>query len=372
MSGKIFVLDGSGQFAELSQEKYASEAHLQELIEKHPAILAGDQISSDNPIRWILVSREMGVPGSEDGGSQWYLDHLFIDHDGIPTFVEVKRSENTDIRRKVVGQMMDYVANAVIYWPIDLIRNCYEQSLTEENTMSLADIGVPPDREAYFWQTVQTNLKAGRVRLIFAADSIPLSLQRIIEFLNGQMSDAEVLGLEVKQFLSTGGITTLVPSIIGKEEKLPDEGRVSQTLQGVEADALVIIKSILSSVVEPDRVTYTKGKYIYFSLDGNDNKRVCWLFVGQKNWLVLPGEDEMKYRNKKVWKELSSVDEIHTYKDDIIAAAKRIMEGSKMKTITLEEYEKQVSSLAFDVIASGEVVRVDCGEAGAFVISRVV
>ncbi|MDD2494268.1 MAG: hypothetical protein PHE29_03655 [Tissierellia bacterium] len=43
-----------------------------------------------------------------------------------------------------------------------------------------------------------------------------MSLRRIIEFLNGQMTDTEVLGLEIKQFISKLNIKTLVPILIGQ------------------------------------------------------------------------------------------------------------------------------------------------------------
>ena len=55
----------------------------------------------------------------EGAGSQFSLDHLFIDQDAIPTFVEAKRSIDTRIRREVVAQMLDYAANAIQYWTIE-------------------------------------------------------------------------------------------------------------------------------------------------------------------------------------------------------------------------------------------------------------
>ena len=73
-----------------------------------------------------LVTREMAVPGEEDGAGRWSLDHLFLDQDAIPTLVEVKRSCDTRIRREVVGQMLDYAANAVAYWPVEEIRAKFE------------------------------------------------------------------------------------------------------------------------------------------------------------------------------------------------------------------------------------------------------
>jgi hypothetical protein len=55
-----------------------------------------------------------------------------------------------------------------------------------------------------FWAMVKTNLQAGRVRLIFVADVIPPELRRIVEFLNAQMDPAEVLALEIKQYVGEG------------------------------------------------------------------------------------------------------------------------------------------------------------------------
>jgi hypothetical protein len=58
------------------------------------------------PRRWLLVSREVGVPLQEEGAGQMSLDHLFLDQGAVPTLVEVKRGSDTRIRREVVGQML--------------------------------------------------------------------------------------------------------------------------------------------------------------------------------------------------------------------------------------------------------------------------
>jgi len=38
----------------------------------------------------------------------------------------VKRSANSQVRREVVGQMLDYAANAIAYWPVEQIRAEYD------------------------------------------------------------------------------------------------------------------------------------------------------------------------------------------------------------------------------------------------------
>lgn len=216
MTSSIYVLDKSNNLIEMRQQYFETEDIFQQLIEQYPNILAGDQINSNDPRRWIFISREMGVPSETGGGTQWFLDHLFIDQDAIPTFVEVKRATDTRIRREVVAQMLDYAANATSYWEIETLRACYEAQLEQGKTISLESLGISASKEEAYWQNVMTNLKVGRVRLLFVADEIPTSLQRIIEFLNEQMTETEVLGLAIKQYVSTEGLKTLVPNIIGR------------------------------------------------------------------------------------------------------------------------------------------------------------
>lgn len=111
---------------------YDSEDVLQALIARFPDLLAGDQLPGDVPRRWLLVGRKAALPAEEDGAGRWSVDHLFLDQDAVPTLVEVKRSSDTRIRREVIGQMLDYAANAVLYWPIDALRSVFERRCEAE------------------------------------------------------------------------------------------------------------------------------------------------------------------------------------------------------------------------------------------------
>ena len=226
MGGIIYLIQDDDKLVEMAEQEYDSEDLLQKLLAQYPNLLSGDQINRMAPRRWLLVKREAGLP-SEDGGSgRWSVDHVFLDQDGVPTLVEVKRSSDTRIRREVVGQMLDYAANAVVYWPMERIRAQFEstcQSQGQEGEALLGEfLGLEtdnpePDLED-FWSRVKTNLQAGKVRMVFVADKIPTELQRVVEFLNSQMDPAEVLALEVKQFLGKG-MKTLVPTILGQTAK---------------------------------------------------------------------------------------------------------------------------------------------------------
>ncbi|WP_455537798.1 hypothetical protein [Terrisporobacter sp.] len=130
----------------------------------------------------------------------------------MPTFIEVKRSTDTRVRREVVAQMLDYAANAKEYWSVSDIRKIYEK----QNKNLCNDLEIEEGIEELFWQNVKNNLKLGKIRLLFVADEIPLSLKRIIEFLNSRMTDTDVLGLEIKQFISDTNLKTFVSRIIGQ------------------------------------------------------------------------------------------------------------------------------------------------------------
>jgi hypothetical protein len=218
MNPGIFLIQDSDELVEMNEQPYDSENLLQTLLARYPALLAGSQIDAKSPRKWLLIDREFGVPLEEGGSDQFALDHLFLDQDAIPTIVEVKRSTDTRIRREVVGQMLDYAANAVVYWPVDRIRsrfeaNCERQgSDPDERLRDFLDSDVEPEE---FWQKANVNLQAGRIRLLFIADQIPTKLQRIVEFLNEQMNPAEVLAVEIKQFVGQG-LRSLVPRVIGQ------------------------------------------------------------------------------------------------------------------------------------------------------------
>ncbi|MBQ8599108.1 MAG: hypothetical protein IJ411_03220 [Oscillospiraceae bacterium] len=216
MGGSIFFLDENERVIELKEARYESEDLFQRLIEQYPNILAGDQITPEQPRKWLFVSREMGVPECDGGNAQWFLDHLFIDQDSVPTLVEVKRSSDTRIRREVVAQMLDYAANASAYWPVSKLREVYETHCQETEVSPLEELGLSPEDSDNFWDKVHNNLRLGKLRLLFVADEIPDSLRRIIEFLNEQMIDTEVLGIEIKQYVSGQNQRTLVPKIIGQ------------------------------------------------------------------------------------------------------------------------------------------------------------
>jgi hypothetical protein len=243
MSGQIYVMDEGGGLKSLSESAYDAEKKLQKLLQDHPDLLAGEQMTSKEPRRWVLADREFGISDDETSGSRWALDHLFLDQDGIPTLVEVKRSSNRELRRQVVGQMFDYAANAIRYGDVGRIRRLFREGNEEPEEKLQRRLGVS-DPEAY-WDEVRDNLDRGEIRMVFVADQIPSELRRIVEFLNGQLAPAEVLAVEVTQYEGEG-LKTLVPRVVGQTAEAEQKKQAGKT----EWDESTFFKEVASRTSE--------------------------------------------------------------------------------------------------------------------------
>jgi hypothetical protein len=269
MAGRIYLLNNQAELVAMAEAPYDSEKLLQELLAKHPDLLAGEQINSEQPRRWLLVTREMAVPGEEEGAGRWSLDHLFLDQDAIPTLIEVKRSTDSRIRREVVGQMLDYAANAVAYWPVEEIKAKFEgrcEADGSDPSEELAELLGEDHDTGDFWQLVKTNLQAGRVRLVFVADDIPPELRRVVEFLNGQMDPAEVLAIEIRQFVGQD-VKTLVPRVLGQTESArKKKGSTSDSSQRVAISETEFLEGVSAewsaeeSQIARDLVAWARGQ----------------------------------------------------------------------------------------------------------------
>jgi hypothetical protein len=272
--GKIFVVNSDDSLTELTQHEYSAEKFLEGLLERHPALLGGDQIDSEVPRQFFLVDPQIGVPELLDGGDRWSLDLLFLDQAARPTFVEVKKAANLELRRKVVAQMLDYVANATVNWSDGLMRLKHQEACAKRDQDPVEHIrsvlGSEVDVER-FWELADQNLRDGRIRMLFVADEIPASLLRIVEFLNSQMERADVLAVEVRQFIGTSQgqeLRTLVPRVLGqteaaKEKKSP-RTQSGERLPVLEPEQFIDVLPIQAQ--GPFRAALEMGKDIGFQL----------------------------------------------------------------------------------------------------------
>jgi len=158
------------------------------------------------------------------------------------------------------------------------------------------------------------NLKDRRVRLIFVSDSTPKELRRLVEFLNEEMSNVEVLAVEVKRYSSEekDSHQAIVPRVIGateaarsKKTESPHRSRQSKTFYGVKSF------DELKDVIR-DRAKEIPTNYMDLLLLENTNKTLSEILkefktyaekVGYKAFTSLSylRNNHIKYRESKGW-----------------------------------------------------------------------
>ncbi len=231
----IFNVHPDGTLARMTPGAPVNEDHMQALVARYPDLI-GDR---DGPL--LLIRREQPISDSPDGSGRWSLDHLFVTREGIPVLVELKRAVDTRLRREVVGQMLDYAANCVAYWQAGTIAAAYGATCAAANIDAEARLAefLGDGDPIGFWSQVDANFQAGRVKLVFVADSIPSELARIVEFLNEQMR-ADVRAVELNWYQNAQGATTLVPRVIGETQRaVTQKGAVRAKLDAIDAQTWI-------------------------------------------------------------------------------------------------------------------------------------
>ena len=281
------------------------EDAFQKLLERYPEIIPGKQIrpSTDDPPRFILLRREAPI-------SSWSLDHLLVDQFGVLTLVECKLLENPESRREVVGQIIEYAANASVAWGGGQLRDFahnYWSSLEmdfEDVCQSVLNLNIEIDE---FWDLVEKNLESGKVRLIIAGDEIRPQVRRMIEYLNSEMGNVEVLGLELKCYGSDDNQLVLVPNIIGQSvasiDRRDSASRsrqwtpqdLRQAFQEMEdgntADAYM---EILDWAEQADLFLLSSAKNACFGIKNPSGGRVLGMYRVDGAWGYF---DQSKYRD---------------------------------------------------------------------------
>jgi hypothetical protein len=332
MSGKIFMIKDDDELVAMDEKKYKQEIDFQDLLEEYPDLIPGDQIDSENPRRWLLVKRELGIPFEEQGAKSLSLDHFFLDQDGIPTLVEVKRSSDTRLRREVVAQMLDYAANAVSFLPVEEIKE------------KLGDITLQDDfldenmDENKFWQNVKSNLEEGKIRMLFIADEIPMELKTIIEFLNNHMNKPEVLGVEIKQYVANEEkIRTLVSRVIG---------------QTVEARPIIRKDPYLTKVTFFENLDQC-GKTFFkelFKFSDENGLVINWgtrgfslnVSVGNKKVSLLQGYSNLRANGQTMYSTIGSISKKVENGEEIVA-------NYVEKTLELKDFKKESGGFIFNL-----------------------
>ena len=216
-SKHLYLRREGGSPERLEAQPFEDEKALQKLLADHPDLIDGSAVSPDDePRRWLVVGREIGIAETSEESNRWALDLLLLDQDAVPTLVEVKLAQNKEARRQVVAQMLDYAAHCV-NWTGDKLRQEFNKSHGEKAERILANFLAKDDEPISFWQRAGENLADRKLRLLFATDRISDTLDRIVTFLNIQMHNIDVLALDIPMFRGKA-LETFVPRVIGHSQ----------------------------------------------------------------------------------------------------------------------------------------------------------
>jgi len=168
----------AGGWRLVSPAAYGVEVDLHSILADAPSLIPTDEMAG-RPAPFLVAVSEFGLRGS---GS---TDLVLLNADGEIALVECKLATNAEIKRKVVGQILEYGAYmwGMSYEDVDAgVQRRLGTSLAEAMRAAVAD---PDWNEEGFRTQLSQVLQKGAFRLIIAVDEMNEELARTVSFLNG-------------------------------------------------------------------------------------------------------------------------------------------------------------------------------------------
>jgi hypothetical protein len=201
----VQIRHAGSQWLAAAKVSFPNEADLQALLHNN-AELIPVRAGEDAPRVFV---RECGLRGS---GS---TDLLGVDSDGNIYIVECKLASNQEIRRKVLGQVLEYAA---FLWnmPYEDFDQFFLRRTDEPLTTLMRKKAGSDWIEEDFRAEVARNLKSGAFHLVIAVDGMNDELAQVIRYLASCSPSIRLEAIEFKIFKS-GDTEVLVPEIHGRD-----------------------------------------------------------------------------------------------------------------------------------------------------------
>ena len=220
---KIDSTDQDSKWGALAPMDYTGEAELQSLLDTGSAELIPPDPSLDEA--HVVFAREVPT----DSGP---IDLIGIGSSRSVTIMECKLARNHQIKREVVGQVLDYAASL---WGTDLpsLSDAFKaRSGTDPFEAIRKEFGEDAESfdEGACRSEVDRRLREGDFRLLVAVDRIDPELRRIIQYVNSRGGSGQGLRLVAVEFpryrvelpgYQQGSVQVLVPEAYGDELAAP-------------------------------------------------------------------------------------------------------------------------------------------------------
>jgi len=166
----ILIRTNGSKWQQVDRFAFPDETHLQRLLHDSPELIPLTNADS------AVFIREANLPGSG------YTDLLGVDGDGNILVVETKLAKNQEVRRKVLGQILEYGA---FLWGMSY--EAFDGLFVARAGKHLIDLiaarnsAVVPE---LFRSAVSENLSSGQFHLLIAVDEINDELERVIAYVS--------------------------------------------------------------------------------------------------------------------------------------------------------------------------------------------
>ncbi len=193
----LLIRDGQGDWHEPLGHGYDNEAALQAILVEHPTLVPG-------VVSGAIACREFE-------SSVGPADVVILSPDGSITVVECKLRANAEVRRTVVGQLLDYASRL---WQMDVEQFEQRWSRADGGRSAFSRLG---DVDGQARSALAANLSQARFNLVLAVDALNDDLRRIVEYMNSITKASTGIMLVEFTRLHESGLEILMPKTYGAE-----------------------------------------------------------------------------------------------------------------------------------------------------------
>ena len=313
---KILLRNGKHENWKMVESfSYGDERELQKLLAESPDLIPAQDMR-ESVGQLIAVVREVKV----DIG---FIDFLGFSAEGEIAVIECKLANNPEIKRKVIGQVLEYGAALLLMRYDEFYQKIQERAGKPLAELVQNEVNDPEWDEELFRSNIEENLKTGNFILVIVVDEINDALTRIIRFLNACGSpNFSFAALEMRRFQS-GDVEILLPKVDG--DYRPPSQRISgsrktwnkellleDAKEKLNPDAYTMLVDLLTFTEKhaPGGIGFGSGKengsFTYYCLRGNKRASIFSVYSNGDFSINLGGMPK-----------IFSDEEIHEFKNQL-------------------------------------------------------
>lgn len=178
---------------------FMNETELQDLIEERPSVLSVISKINKQESPLVIIGRELSVQSGA-------IDFLAVDIEGNLYIIETKLAQNPELRRTVIGQVLEYSSN-LRDMPYDVFDKMCSRYLKESLTVKMQKAFPQSPDAGRYGEILRQKLKEGGFSIIIVANNVNFEIQRLFNYIDEITAPRiNFLVLEVNKYQLDGKI----------------------------------------------------------------------------------------------------------------------------------------------------------------------